>query len=214
MTEFTAFKRASRDGKLLCFKQPGRFMNMQSGLLKAIRDSGLPLSWTDRPTETMCGRTQPSSRREAALEETPRPVWSIQITKSLENHASTGALAPAVLIKVSRQNLGQNTSSTKSGYIRQHFAQLFAQLFPLLPPSYIFLFSLSKTDLDFLVSGMLQKTAYSEKLTFHKYTAFQTSEDDNWKAADIPNLFFFVCLTFSGKCSSNAHVLFRSAHQL
>lgn len=77
------------------------------------------------------------------------------------------AVATAVLVKVSRQNLNLNTSSTKSGYIHQPFCLFFP---PFSPPSYIFLFNLSKTDLELLAAGMLLKTAYSVKLTFHKYT--------------------------------------------
>lgn len=76
------------------------------------------------------------------------------------------ALAPAGMVKVSRQNPKPNTSSTKSGYILRPFAQLFAPLFPLSPPSYIFLFGLSKTDLEFLASGMLQKNSLLRKAYF------------------------------------------------
>lgn len=40
--------------------------------------------------------------------------------------------------------------------------------FFFLPLSLLHFFSLSKTDLEFLASGMLLRTAYSEKLAFHK----------------------------------------------
>lgn len=84
--------------------------------------------------------------------------------------------------------------------------------FWLLSPSYIFLFNLSKTDLEFLASGMLLKTAYSEKLAFHKYPDLWRREHDKREATDIPNLGLFVCLAFLGMHSSNAHILFRYIH--
>ena len=144
-----------------CSSQAAAWMCEANEPPKAIEDNGETMRWTNRTTETTCHETQPSSCRQAALEENQ----GLCLWPGLGNHARWEASATAVLVKVSRQNLKWYTTSTKSGCIHQPFCLLP----PLFSLSYIFLFNVSKTDLEFLASGMLLKTAYSEKLTFHKY---------------------------------------------
>ena len=65
--------------------------------------------------------------------------------------------------------------------------------FPFPPPTYIFHSNLSKTDLEFLASGMLPKIAYSENLLSINIPIYKW-ENMIAGAADILNLFLFVCL--------------------